>query len=158
MSVNTNSKYKEDDFTDSDAVDFSQDVCIYVRPWSTHMSPSLLRSLLTPLHIPARQSDWNTRDDHNSVSGSNPGSFMVMMQIPSHQQTMLTSSSILFQEFQNYQANIETHSLIFETDKTVISPPPYPKPGVRGNLLFQFLMISTTIMKFCKYVPTDVRQ
>ena len=158
MSVNTNSKYKEDDFTDSDAVDFSQDVCIYVRPWSTHMSPSLLRSLLTPLHIPARQSDWNTRDDHNPVSGSNPGSFMVMMQIPSHQQTMLTSSSILFQEFQNYQANIETHSLIletdkttisplfqefqncqaniethsliFETDKTMISPPPYPKPGV----------------------------
>jgi len=64
---------------------------------------------------------------------------MVMMQIPSYQQTMLTSSSILFQEFQNYQANIETHSLIFETDKTAISPapPPYPKPGVSGNLLFQ---------------------
>ena len=29
ISVNTNSKYKEDVFTDSDAVDCSQDVCIY---------------------------------------------------------------------------------------------------------------------------------
>ena len=29
--VNTNSKYKEDDFTDSDADDYSQDVCIYFR-------------------------------------------------------------------------------------------------------------------------------
>ena len=29
--VNTNSKYKEDDFTDSDAVDYSQDVCICFR-------------------------------------------------------------------------------------------------------------------------------
>ncbi|XP_023340820.1 uncharacterized protein LOC111710878 [Eurytemora carolleeae] len=108
------------------------------------------------------------------------------MPIPSYQQTMLTSSSILFQELQNYQANIETHSLIFETDKTAISPlfqefqnyqaniethslifetdkpaispPPYPKPGVSGNLLFQFLMICTTIMKLYKYVSTDVRQ
>ena len=94
----------------------------------------------------------------NSSHGSNPGSFIVMMKIPSYQQTMLTSSSILFQEFQNYQANIETHSLIFETDKTAISPPPYPKPGVSGNLLFQFLMICTTIMKLHKYVPTDVRK
>ena len=66
----------EDDFTDSDTVDYSLDVCIYFRPWSTHMSHSLLRSLLTPLHIPARQSDWNTGDDHNSVSGRYPGSFI----------------------------------------------------------------------------------
>ena len=66
--------------------------------------------------------------------------------------------SILFQEFQNYHANIATHSLIFENDKTAISPPPYPKPGVSGNLLFQFLMICTTIMKLYKYVPTDVCQ
>ena len=29
MVVNTNSKYKEDDFTDSDAIVYSQDVCIY---------------------------------------------------------------------------------------------------------------------------------
>ena len=29
--VNTNSKYKEDDFTNSDAVDYSQDVCICYR-------------------------------------------------------------------------------------------------------------------------------
>ena len=29
--VNTNSKYKEDDFTDSDAVVYSQDVCIHFR-------------------------------------------------------------------------------------------------------------------------------
>ena len=66
--------------------------------------------------------------------------------------------SPLFQEFQNCQANIDTHSLIFETDKTAISPPPYPKLGVSGNLLFQFLMICTTIMKLYKYVPTDVSQ
>ena len=39
MLVNTNSKYEEDDFTDSDAVDYSQDVCIYFlmkRPHVTH--------------------------------------------------------------------------------------------------------------------------
>ena len=90
---------------------------------SAHMSPSLLRSPFTPLRIPAPQSDWNTGDDRNSVSGSNPGSFIVMMQIPCYQQTMLTSSLILFQEFQNYQANIEMHSLIFETNKTAISHP-----------------------------------
>jgi len=36
------------------------------------MSPSLLRSPLTPLHIPARQSAWNTQDDHNSVSTLTP--------------------------------------------------------------------------------------
>ena len=66
--------------------------------------------------------------------------------------------SILIQEFQNYHANIETHSLIFENDNTAISTPPYPKPGVSGNLLFQFLMICTTIMKLYKYVPNDVRQ
>ena len=151
MSVNTNSKYKEDDFTDSDAVDFSQDVCIYFRPWSTHMSPSLLRSLLTPLHIPARQSDWNTRDDHNSVSGSNPGSFMVMMQIPSHQQTMLTSSPKLSGEHWDafpHIRNWQDHDL----------SPSLSKAWSERNLLFQFLMISTTIMKFYKYVPTDVRQ
>ena len=41
--VNTNSKYKEDNFTDSDAVDYFQDVWIYFRR-SAHMSPSLLRS------------------------------------------------------------------------------------------------------------------
>ena len=29
--VNTNSKYKEDDFTNSDAVDYFQDVWIYFR-------------------------------------------------------------------------------------------------------------------------------
>ena len=56
------------------------------------------------------------------ISGSNPGSFMVLMQIPCYQQTMLTSSSIMFQEFLNYHANIETQSLIFENDKTAISP------------------------------------
>ena len=66
--------------------------------------------------------------------------------------------SPLFQEFQNYQANIEMHYFLIETDKTEISPPPYPKPGVSGNLLFQFLMICTTIMKLYKYIPTDVRQ
>ena len=47
-------------------------------------------------------------------------------------------------------------SLIFEDDKTAISPPPYAKPGVSRNLLFQFLMICTTIMKLYKYVPTIV--
>ena len=151
-------KYKEDDLTDSNAVDHSHDVCIYFLHEAPTCHPRFLRSPLTPLHIPAQQSEWNTGDDHNSVSGSNPGSFIVMMQIPSYQQTMLTSSSILFQELQNYQANIETHSLIFETDKPAISPPPYPKPGVSGNLLFQFLMICTTIMKLYKYVPTDVPQ
>ena len=113
-----NSKYKEDDLTDSDAV-----ACFKTcESFSTHMSPSLFRP--PPLHLPAPQSDWNTWDDHNSVSGSNPGSFMVLMQIPSYQQTMLTSSSIMFQEFLNYHANIETYSLIFENDKTAISPPP----------------------------------
>ena len=71
---------------------------------------------------PGTQSDQNTGDDHNFVSGSNRGSLMVVMQIPSYQQTMLTSSSILFQEFQNCQVNIDMHSLIFETDKTAISP------------------------------------
>jgi len=70
--VNTNSKYKEDNFTASVAIDYSQDECIYFRPWSNHMSPSLLCSLLTPLHIPAWQSAWNTQDDHNSVSTLTP--------------------------------------------------------------------------------------
>ena len=111
-------KYKEDDLTDSNAVDHSQDVCIYFLHEAPTCHPRFLCSPLTPLHIPARQSEWNIGDAHNSVSGSNPGSFIVMMQIPSYQQTMLTSSSMLFQELQNYQANIETHSLIFETDKT----------------------------------------
>ena len=47
--VNTNTKYKEDNFTDSDAVDYFQDVWTYFR-WSAHMSPSLLRSPPTPLY------------------------------------------------------------------------------------------------------------
>ena len=41
--VNTNSKYKEDDFTDSDAGDYFQDMWIYFRPHVT-LAPSL------PLH------------------------------------------------------------------------------------------------------------
>ena len=42
MFVNTNSKYKEDDFTHSDAIDYSQDVCIYFRLKHPHvtLSPS----------------------------------------------------------------------------------------------------------------------
>ena len=87
--------------------------CVYTRSISTmkHTHVALAPSFpASPSTHPSPQSHWNTRDDHNSVSGSNPGSFMVMMQIPSHQQTMPTSSAILFQEFQNYQANIETHS------------------------------------------------
>ena len=81
MFVNTNSKYKEDDFTDSDAIDYSQDVCIYFRHEAPTCHPCSFVPPLTPLHIPAWQSDWNTGDAHNSVSGSNSGSFMVMMQI-----------------------------------------------------------------------------
>ena len=49
----------------------------------------LVRPHVTPASSPPplyrsqpRQSAENTRDDDNSVSGSNPGSFIVMMQIP----------------------------------------------------------------------------
>ena len=99
------------------------------------------------LHVPlstppGTQSAENTGDDHNSVSGSNPGSFIVMMQIPNYQQTMLTSSSTVFQEFQNYQANIEVHSLIFETDKTAIS---HPVPKV---LILLYKRILTLFQEF----------
>ena len=54
--VNTNSKYKEDDFTDSDAVDYSQDVCSI----SGHEAPTcqtpLIRSPPHPSTHPSPQS------------------------------------------------------------------------------------------------------
>jgi hypothetical protein len=55
---------------------------------------------------------------------------------------MLISSSTLFQEFQNYQAYIEMHSLIFETDKTTIS---HPVPRV---LLLLYKRILTLFQGF----------
>ena len=54
--VNTNSKYKEDDFTDSNAVAYSQDVFIYFLHEAPTCQTPLIRSPLTPLHIPAQQS------------------------------------------------------------------------------------------------------
>ena len=45
MFVNTNSKYKEDDFTHSDAIDYSQDVCIYFRHEAPTCNP---RSFVPP--------------------------------------------------------------------------------------------------------------
>ena len=43
-------------------------------------------------------------------------------------------------------------------DKTEISPPPYPKPGVSGNLLLQFLSICTPNMKlpWCYYCCSSI--
>ena len=51
--VNTNSKYKEDDFTDSIAVAYSQDVFIYFLHEAPTCQTPLIRSPLSPLHIPA---------------------------------------------------------------------------------------------------------
>ena len=51
--LNTNSKYKEDDFTDSNAVAYSQDVFIYFLHEAPPCQTPLIRSHLTPLHIPA---------------------------------------------------------------------------------------------------------
>ena len=51
--INTNSKYKEDNFTDSNAVAYSQDVFIYFLHEAPPCQPPLIRSPLTPLHIPA---------------------------------------------------------------------------------------------------------
>ena len=75
--VNTNSKYKEDDFTNSDAVDYSQDVCIcfrhevltchpryFVHP-STHPSPAV-----------------SLKHSRRSQFRLNPDSFMMVIQIP----------------------------------------------------------------------------
>ena len=76
-----NSKYKEDDFTDSNADVNSLDVCVLRILFrdTTHHTCQI------PTHPSSRftqQSAKNTGDDNNSVSGSNPGSFIVMMQIP----------------------------------------------------------------------------
>ena len=54
--VNTNSKYKEDDFTDSDAVDYFQDVWIAVSAGPPTCHPGSFVPPSTPLHIPAPQS------------------------------------------------------------------------------------------------------
>ena len=51
--INTNSKYKEDNFTDSNAVAYSQDVFIYFLHEAPTCQTPLIRSPLTPLHIPA---------------------------------------------------------------------------------------------------------
>ena len=48
MVVNTNSKYKEDDFTDSDAVVYSQDVCIYF----LHEAPTCYPCSFVPSFLP----------------------------------------------------------------------------------------------------------
>ena len=53
MLVNTNSKYKEDDFTDSNAVAYFQDVFIYFLHEAPTCQTPLICSPLTPLHIPA---------------------------------------------------------------------------------------------------------
>ena len=139
--VKTNSKYKEDDCTDSNADVNSLDVCVH-RILFRHTTHPTCQISAHPSSRFTSQSAENIRDDHSSVSGSNPGSFIVMMQIPIYQQTMLTSSSTLFQEFQNYQANIEMHSLIFETDKTAIS---HPVPRV---LIFLYKRILTLFQGF----------
>ena len=52
--VNTNSKYNEDDFTDSNAVAYSQDVFIYFLHEAPTCQTPLIHSPLTPLHIPVR--------------------------------------------------------------------------------------------------------
>ena len=51
--VNTNSKYKEDNFTDSNAVAYSQDVFIYFLHEAPTCQTPLIHSPLPPLHIPA---------------------------------------------------------------------------------------------------------
>ena len=51
--INTNSKYKEDNFTDSNAVAYSQDVFIYFLHEAPTCQTPLIHSPLTPLHIPA---------------------------------------------------------------------------------------------------------
>ena len=103
---------------------FSRTVYKPMNPFPTCSIPHVPLVFPAPPRLstpPGIQSAENTGDDYHSVSGSNPGSFIVMMQIPSYQHAyMLTSSSTLFQ---NYQAYIEMHSLIFETDKTEISHP-----------------------------------
>ena len=50
----TYSQYKEDYFTDSKAVAYSQDVFIYFLHEAPTCQTPLIRSPLTPLHIPAR--------------------------------------------------------------------------------------------------------
>ena len=51
--VNTNSKYKEDDFTNSNAVAYFQDVFIHFRHEAPTCHPRSFIPRLTPLHIPA---------------------------------------------------------------------------------------------------------
>jgi len=51
--VNTNSKYKEDNFTDSNAVAYSQDMFIYFLHEAPTCQTPLICFPLTPLHIPA---------------------------------------------------------------------------------------------------------
>ena len=84
----------------------------------------------SPLYTSQPGSQIETLEMITTPSTLAPSWWWFRLQIPSYQQTMVTSSSILFQEFQNYHANIETHSLIFENDNTAISTPPYPKPGL----------------------------
>jgi len=77
--VNTNSKYKEDDFTDSNAVAFSQDVFIYFLHEAPTCQTPLIRSRLTPLHIPALS---QVRRVGLVTAPTQPlDSFMLMMQI-----------------------------------------------------------------------------
>ena len=60
MFVNTNSKYKEDDFTHSDAIDYSQDVCIYFRLKHPHvtLAPSFPPHPSTHPSLAVRLKHW----------------------------------------------------------------------------------------------------
>ena len=68
--VKINSKYKEDDFSDSNAVDFSLDVCV-LKIYFLHVVPACQTPLLLPppfYRSQPRQSAMKTQDINNSVS------------------------------------------------------------------------------------------
>ena len=68
--VKTNSKYKEDDFSDSNAVAFSLDVCV-LKIYFLHVVPACQTQLLLPppfYRSQPQQSAMKTQDINNSVS------------------------------------------------------------------------------------------
>ena len=67
-------------------------MCVYTGSISAMKHTTHVKSPLIPAPASPQQSAENTRDDHNSVSESYPGSYMLLIQILEQQQTMLTSS------------------------------------------------------------------
>ena len=145
--VNTNSKYKEDDFTDSDAV-----ACFKTcESFSVHMSISLFRPPTQPLYTSRPLSQIVTLEMITTLSqgATLAPSWWWYRYLASnrrclHLAQLCSKSSKIIMHSRDYIIAQIQH------DKTAISPPPYPKPGVSGNLLFQFLSICTTNMKFYK--------